>query len=237
MMEGFTRTEIKTSGARIVTVHGGKGPPLLLLHGNPFTHLSWHKFAPRLAQEFTVVATDLRGYGDSSKPPGGNEPRELFVPRHGAGPGRGDGASRLQEIHGGRPRPRRARDAPHVPRSSGRGRARRDPRHHPAAQPLHPHDARMGQGVLPLVVHDPARADARDADERRPGFLHQHQARQDPAGPELLRQGGAGGIPALLPQPATVHAMCEDYRATVSASISTWTRSISPPARRSPVRR
>jgi haloacetate dehalogenase len=71
MMEGFTRTEIKTSGARIVAVHGGKGPPVLLMHGNPFTHLSWHKFAPRLAQEFTVVATDLRGYGDSEKPPGG----------------------------------------------------------------------------------------------------------------------------------------------------------------------
>ena len=67
MMEGFTRTEIDTSGARIVTVHGGKGPPLLLMHGNPFTHLSWHKFAPRLAQEFTVVATDLRGYGDSAR--------------------------------------------------------------------------------------------------------------------------------------------------------------------------
>src|SRR5437763_8403434 len=71
MFEGFTRTEIKTSGARIVTVHGGKGPPLLLMHGNPFNHASWHKFAPRLAQEFTVVATDLRGYGDSEKPPGG----------------------------------------------------------------------------------------------------------------------------------------------------------------------
>ncbi len=74
MMEGFKRTEIKTSGARIVTVHGGHGPPLLLMHGNPFTHLSWHKFAPRLAEEFTVVATDLRGYGDSSKPAGGDEP-------------------------------------------------------------------------------------------------------------------------------------------------------------------
>ncbi|MEX2035553.1 MAG: alpha/beta hydrolase, partial [Xanthobacteraceae bacterium] len=70
MMEGFTRSEIKTSGARIVAVHGGKGPPLLLMHDNPFTHLSWHKFAPRLAQEFTVVATDLRGYGDSEKPAG-----------------------------------------------------------------------------------------------------------------------------------------------------------------------
>jgi haloacetate dehalogenase len=70
---GFAKTEIKTSGARIVTVHGGKGPPLLLMHGNPFSHLSWQKFAPRLAEEFTVVATDLRGYGDSEKPPGGDD--------------------------------------------------------------------------------------------------------------------------------------------------------------------
>jgi haloacetate dehalogenase len=75
MLEGFKRSEIKTSGARIVTVTGGKGPPLLLMHGNPFNHLSWQKIAPRLATEFTVVATDLRGYGDSEKPPGG--PRHI----------------------------------------------------------------------------------------------------------------------------------------------------------------
>src|SRR6478752_9788619 len=73
MFDGFSRTEIKTSGARIVTLHGGNGPPLLLMHGNPLTHVSWHKIAPRLAEEFTVVATDLRGYGDSSKPPGGEK--------------------------------------------------------------------------------------------------------------------------------------------------------------------
>jgi haloacetate dehalogenase len=71
MFENFTRREIQTSGARIVAVCGGNGPPLLLMHGNPFTHASWHKFAPRLAQDFTVVCTDLRGYGDSEKPPGG----------------------------------------------------------------------------------------------------------------------------------------------------------------------
>jgi haloacetate dehalogenase len=70
MFENFTRREIQTSGARIVTVYGGNGPPLLLMHGNPFTHASWHKFAPKLAQDFTVVCIDLRGYGDSEKPPG-----------------------------------------------------------------------------------------------------------------------------------------------------------------------
>ena len=71
MFEGFTVRDIDTSGARIHLRHGGSGPPLLLLHGNPLTHVMWHKIAPRLAREFTVVAADLRGYGDSAKPEGG----------------------------------------------------------------------------------------------------------------------------------------------------------------------
>jgi haloacetate dehalogenase len=66
---GLQEADIEGAGARIHLRYGGKGPPLLLLHGNPLTHVSWHKIAPRLAEHFTVVATDLRGYGDSSKPP------------------------------------------------------------------------------------------------------------------------------------------------------------------------
>ena len=72
MYEGFKRFEIQTSdpGAKIVGRVGGKGPAVLLLHGNPLTHAHWHLVAPRLARDFTVVATDLRGYGDSGKPRG-----------------------------------------------------------------------------------------------------------------------------------------------------------------------
>jgi len=73
MFEGFTRTEIATGGARIHLRHDGKGPPLLQLHGNPLTHVSWHKLAVPLAERFHVVAADLRGYGDSVGPEDGGE--------------------------------------------------------------------------------------------------------------------------------------------------------------------
>ncbi len=56
-------------GTIIRAVKGGSGPPVLLLHGYPQTHAMWHKVAPVLAERFTVVAPDLRGYGDSAKPP------------------------------------------------------------------------------------------------------------------------------------------------------------------------
>ena len=71
MFEEFSRTQIETEGAAITCRQGGTGPPLLLLHGYPQTHAMWHKVAPLLMSDFTIVATDLRGYGDSSKPPGG----------------------------------------------------------------------------------------------------------------------------------------------------------------------
>ncbi|MFD2762847.1 alpha/beta fold hydrolase [Micromonospora eburnea] len=69
MFDGFEEFDLTTSGTTIHGRRGGSGPPVLLLHGIPETHLMWHRVAPRLAEHHTVVATDLRGYGDSGKPP------------------------------------------------------------------------------------------------------------------------------------------------------------------------
>jgi haloacetate dehalogenase len=69
MFDAFTLSMIDIEGIKLRVRYGGSGPPLLLLHGHPQTHMMWHRIAPRLAAEFTVVAPDLRGYGESDKPP------------------------------------------------------------------------------------------------------------------------------------------------------------------------
>jgi pimeloyl-ACP methyl ester carboxylesterase len=73
LFPGFQHLDMRTSGAVIRLRHGGSGPPLLLLHGNPENHVAWQKIASRLAKNYHVVLPDLRGYGDSSLPePGPN---------------------------------------------------------------------------------------------------------------------------------------------------------------------
>lgn len=67
--EGFTLETRRVDGHAVRFRKGGKGPPLLLLHGNPQTHAMWHRVAPELAKRFTVIAPDIRGYGHSEKPP------------------------------------------------------------------------------------------------------------------------------------------------------------------------
>jgi haloacetate dehalogenase len=73
LFPGFTQKRVAATGAEINLVTGGAGPPLLMLHGYPQTHAMWHRVAPELAKHFTVVAADLRGYGDSGKPAGGKQ--------------------------------------------------------------------------------------------------------------------------------------------------------------------
>ena len=71
LFPGFEIRDLRTSAATIHCLRKGSGPPLLLLHGYPQTHVIWHKIADRLSQKYTVILADLRGYGDSSKPDGG----------------------------------------------------------------------------------------------------------------------------------------------------------------------
>jgi haloacetate dehalogenase len=69
MFEGFTLDHVEVGDVVLRVRHGGSGPAVLLLHGHPRTHTTWHRVAPLLADAHTVVCPDLRGYGESSKPP------------------------------------------------------------------------------------------------------------------------------------------------------------------------
>jgi haloacetate dehalogenase len=76
---GFAHMDVRTRGATIRLRHGGSGPPLLLVHGNPQNHTCWYKVAARLAQNYHVILPDLRGYGDSSLPePGADHANYSF---------------------------------------------------------------------------------------------------------------------------------------------------------------
>jgi haloacetate dehalogenase len=75
MLETFEKFAVMRAGVRLNGRRAGRGHPLLLLHGHPQTSAMWHRVAPRLAEEFTVVMMDLRGYGDSGRPEAGNDSR------------------------------------------------------------------------------------------------------------------------------------------------------------------
>jgi haloacetate dehalogenase len=77
---GFVGFRLEVNRTTISGVHGGSGPPILLLHGYPQTHVMWHRVAPVLAERFTVVCPDLRGYGDSAKP-GSDERHDAYSKR------------------------------------------------------------------------------------------------------------------------------------------------------------
>jgi haloacetate dehalogenase len=207
MFEGFTRTTIDTPEARIALRHGGSGPPLLLLHGHPQTHVMWHRIAPRLAQDYTVVCPDLRGYGDSAKPPttDDHEPySKRAMARDCVAVMRGLGHERFAVVghdRGGRVAYRLALDHPERVTAL----AVLD------ILPTLEHFERTDQAFAMGYFHWFFLAQAHPLPERLIG-----------ADPDTfyLRQGRERFAPEALAEyrrcfhdPATIHAMCEDYRA------------------------
>ena len=220
MFEGFSSFRIRTHGAEIAGVTGGSGPPLLLLHGFPQTHVMWHKVAPALARQFTVVAADLRGYGASSKPPTDAQhtpysKREMardmadvmsdlghetfFLCGHDRG---GRVAHRLAADHGARVRKLAVLDIA------------------PTREMYQNTDRAFAQAYwhwfwLTLPAPFPENMINADPD----GFLT-YKCGHGSAGLAPFTAAAWQAYRDAMQNPATVHAMCEDYRAAASIDIA-----------------
>jgi haloacetate dehalogenase len=206
MFEGFTLERVDVGEAVLRVRHGGSGPPVLLLHGHPRTHATWHRVAPQLAGSHTVVCPDLRGYGESSKPPttAGHDP---YAKRAMAA----DCLALMRALGHDR--------FAVVGHDRGAYVALRTALDHPAA-------------VTALVVLDAvpigealARCDARFAASWWHWFFYGQTAKRaervisaDPdawygGDPERMGEEAYADYRRAIHDPATVHAMMEDYRA------------------------
>jgi haloacetate dehalogenase len=206
MFDGFTLERVEVGDAVLRVRHGGAGPAVLLLHGHPRTHVTWHRVAPRLAGSHTVVCPDLRGYGESSKPPTTPDHRP-YSKRAMAGD--------CLALMGALGHERFAV----VGHDRGAYVALRTALDHPEA-------------VTALAVLDAvpigealARCDARFAASWWHWFFFGQTAKPaervigaDPdawyaAGPEAMGEEAYADYRRAIHDPATVHAMMEDYRA------------------------
>lgn len=206
MFEGFALDRVDVGEAVLRVRHGGSGPPVLLLHGHPRTHATWHRVAPHLADGWTVVCPDLRGYGQSSGPPS--------TPDHGAYSKRamaGDAVRLMRRLGHER--------FAVVGHDRGSYVAMRTALDHP--------DAVTALGVLDSVPIGEAlaRADARFAAAWWHWFFLGQAAKPaervinaDPdawygGDPAAMGEEAYADYRAAIHDPAVVHAMCEDYRA------------------------
>jgi haloacetate dehalogenase len=206
MFEGFTLERIDVGEAELRVRHGGSGPPLLLLHGHPRTHVTWLRVAPRLAERFTVVCPDLRGYGESSKPP-------------------------TTDDHAPYSKRAMARDCVALMAALGHERfavAGHDRGSYVAFRAAMDHpDVVTALAVLDSIPIGEAlgRADARFASAWWHWFFFGQTSKPaervinaDPdawyrAGPELMGEEAYADYRRAIHDPETVHAMLEDYRA------------------------
>jgi haloacetate dehalogenase len=207
MFEGFATEDLDVGEAVIRVRRGGNGPPVLLLHGYPQTHAMWHLVAPLLARDFTVVATDLRGYGDSSKPattPDHEPYSKRAMARDQVAVMRRLGFERFAVVghdRGARCAYRMALDRPeHVERLAILDVV-------PTVEMYRRTDMRMAMGAwhwffLPQPYDLPERLLAADPE----GFYF--GSRRGLFAPEALAE-----YERCLRDPRVIHAICEDYRA------------------------
>jgi haloacetate dehalogenase len=219
MFDGFEVFDVQTSATTIHGRRGGSGPPVLLLHGFPETHLMWHRVAPALAERFTVVATDLRGFGDSGTPPStpDHAPYSMReIGREQVEVMRGLGYDRFTVIghdRGGRCAYRMALDHPYaisrlavldvIPTGDAYGRADKD----------------FGLGFwiwsfLAAPEPVPERLVEQAPDVIVDYMLSLSEA-TDAFPPEVRAE-----YVAKLSDPATIHVICEEYRAAATLDVA-----------------
>lgn len=220
LFEGFRTGDAKTRAGAIRYVVGGSGPPVLLLHGHPQTHAMWHRVAPLLARDFTVVASDLRGYGDSVKPESdaahaAYSKRAMAADQVELMTGLGfDRFALVGHDRGGRVGHRLCLDHP-------------DRVTHFAALDIVPTRAMYQHIALQWAVpyyhwfflvqpYDlPERLISADPDF----FLAWHMERRQPTKAAIFDPEAMAEYRRCYKLPGTIHAICEDYRAAASIDL------------------
>jgi haloacetate dehalogenase len=216
----FASTRIRTREADIHCVTGGSGPPLLLLHGYPQTHAIWHRIAPRLAMTHTIVCADLRGYGDSSKPPTSPDHRpysKRAMASDMAEVMRTLGFERFALVghdRGGRVAHRLARDHP-------------DRVSRLAVLDISPTATMYAQADFAFAsayYHWFFLIQPFDLPERLIGadpryYLHRKLAGWGSAGLSIFDARALAEYERCFAMPQTIHATCEDYRASASIDL------------------
>jgi haloacetate dehalogenase len=220
MFEEFERRRITAAGCEISLAIGGSGPPLLLLHGFPQSHVCWHRVAPLLAPHFTIVAPDLRGYGDSAKPASDREhlaysKRVMAQDQVAAMAALGfERFGVAGHDRGGRVAHRMALDHPERVRKI----AVLD------IVPTRTIYRATNQGIATDYYHWffliqpfdlPERLIGTDPDYYFTRTLQGWGSRRDVYAPEAL-----AGYLRCFRDPATIHAACEDYRAAASIDLA-----------------
>jgi len=220
MFDSFILETIEVDGIAIRLRRGGGGPPLLLLHGNPQTHVMWHKIAPTLARDFSVVASDLRGYGDSSKPPTTAE-HAPYSKRAMAT----DQVALMRKLgferffvaghdRGGRVGYRMALDHPaRVLRLAVLDIV-------PTYTAFQMSNMDFGLGYYHwFFLAQPFDLPERLIGADRDYFWHRHTTR-GPSPPDFFASAALADYLRCFRDPATIHAICEDYRAGASIDMA-----------------